>query len=236
MLVSRRKSFLSVLVGLAALSALGATSASALLPRFSASLRGTAESPTSFTLSGGTIGFHQESPYFQCRETKGTGSITGEKGGTVELVFKGCADSLGAECMNTATLGEIQSEAIPFVLAYTSKTSPVQVALVFNHKGGTFTAYKCGSASATTVRHAILSPIAPLNTVATSFTDTLEVTNLDEQTPTKNYTENNEAFENSFPEVQYGTGLWEAKFGLASKWSLGGLKHAGMAVEGSIEA
>jgi hypothetical protein len=237
MLISRCRSSLVALLALCAFAALGATSASAFLPRFSSTLRGTVESPTSFVLTG-SVELHGELPDdIECTSGKSVGSITGEKSGTIKFVFTGCtAGEFGTPCKSTSSKEErkIESETVPFVLAYTKMTSPVQVALDYNHKGGTLMTYICGSVE-TTVRHAILSPVTPLNTVAAKFTSKFEVSDTWTQMPTENFKENNEGREESFPEDSRETTGW-VKFGMAATATLGELKHAGTAVEGSIEA
>jgi hypothetical protein len=237
-LISKCRSILVALLALCAFAALGATSASAFLPRFSSTLRGTAESPTSFVLAGSVV-LHAELPdEVECNSGKSVGSITGEKSGTIKFVFKQCsAGEFGTACKSPGSKEErtIESETIPFVLAYTKTTSPVQVAIDYNHKGSTLMTYTCDSIE-TVVRHAILSPVTPLNTVATSFTSKFEISSLATQTPTENFKENNEGREESFPEYKHEpTGFW-VKFGMASTSTLSELKHAGKAVEGSIEA
>jgi hypothetical protein len=230
----RLKTTLVVLVAALAFGALAAASASATLPEFNP--RPTKIKPISFTIWGGEAVYHIEGSFdLSCREMKGTGSITTEKGGTVKLTFQKC--KLGfTSCWTTGETGEIVTESLPFSLVYTKKEPTKEVAIAFNHKGKTFTTFRCGGSGLTTIRGAMLGLATPINTLTKSFNTALGISSEGNQTPRENYTENLKEMEKSFPEVSWAEGGFTEKFGLSSVFQFIEFKQSGAPTEVKIEA
>jgi hypothetical protein len=224
------------LVAAVAVSVATATAASAALPEFSKAIRGTTGDPVTFTLKGGIAQLNVPNvENFSCGSSTGTGSITGAKSGTAKLTFHECGSALRRCQSPGAESGTIVTETLPFALVYTEKEPAKKVAIDFNRKGEKLVTFSCGL-NKWTVRHAILAPVTPINTLTKTFTTAFTVSN-GLQTPTENYNEELTGVEKSFPEISFNEGAYKAGFGLSSSIVLENMKQEGeLLPEGKIEA
>ncbi|HXN39544.1 MAG TPA: fibronectin type III domain-containing protein [Solirubrobacteraceae bacterium] len=193
--------------------------------------------PLKFTFTAGPSTIEMTSnTQIDCASGTGTGSFVGAKTGSAKLTFKECKLPAGLNiysCGSGQEAGVIVTEKLPITLVYTAKEPSKEVAVAFNYKGGTYTSFTCQSEEAV-VRHAILAPITPLNTLTKEFTVKFNTENRI-QTPRSNFNEELTGMESSFPEAAWFGGYSE-RFGWAAKTTLNSLKVNGASVEEQIEA
>jgi hypothetical protein len=167
--------------------------------------------PVSFTTSGGAVNAEMANfgTLVHCTASHGDGEITGTRSAVSSYVFTGCetqSGSLaGAKCQsNGASSGEITTGSIDAELVYISQARH-EVGMLLNPGGGTYIVFECGGESAEG-RGPFLSPIAPINKEATSFTATLSSSAFT-QTPDEYENGNGEKLK-AIPEGQRGSNGW----------------------------
>lgn len=134
--------------------------------------------PIDFTADGGPVtaelaGF---ATVVHCAGSKGEGVITGPRSTVSNYVFTGCKAQGGSEngspCESEdADAEEITAEAIEADLVYIDQ-SKHEVGMLLNPDGGVYMNFSCGG-EAVEASGPFLSPVGPINKVATSFTATL---------------------------------------------------------------
>lgn len=163
---------------IAALALAGApTQAKAASPVLEFVASGTAF-PIDFTATGGPVtaelaGFDS---VVHCSNSVGDGVITGPRSTVSNYFFTGCKAQGGThndqECKSEgADPEEIKAEAIEADLVYIDQAKH-QVGMLLNPDGGVYMNFECGGESVE-ASGPFLSPVGPINKVATSFTATL---------------------------------------------------------------
>jgi hypothetical protein len=131
-------------------------------------------SSTKFTAEGGevTAALNGFGTPVQCTGSEGEGEVTGPRSTISNYIFTGCAHG-AQECHTSgADPGEIWSiEHLKADLVYVDQAKH-EVDMLLNPDGGTYISFLCGAES---VRGfgSFLSPVDPINQLATTFTATL---------------------------------------------------------------
>ena len=141
-------------------AAVAAASASAALPEF------TAPFPKTFTVaSNGSLFETAKGTKVKCLSDVASGEVTGEKTGTIQIIFKECA-SKKVPC-NTPGVppGEIPTAMLSFTVGYINKSAtPREVGIdLLPSAGGPFMEYACGSAVNGIVIGSVIGRITPIN-------------------------------------------------------------------------
>jgi hypothetical protein len=167
--------------------------------------------PVSFTTSGGAVNAEMANfgTLVHCTASHGDGEITGTRSAVSSYVFTGCetqnGSHAGAKCQsNGASSGEITTGPIDAELVFISQARH-EVGMLLNPGGGTYIVFECGGESAEG-RGPFLSPIAPINKEATSFTATLSASAFT-QTPVEYENTNGEKLK-AIPEGKRGSNEW----------------------------
>jgi hypothetical protein len=135
--------------------------------------------PIGFTADGGPVtaelaGFNS---VVHCSDSVGDGVITGPRSTVSNFFFKGCEAEGGThnnqECKTdgAANAKEITAEAIQGDLVYIDQAKH-EVGMLLNPDEGVYMTFKCGG-ELVEASGPFLSPVGPINKVATSFTATL---------------------------------------------------------------
>jgi hypothetical protein len=134
--------------------------------------------PIGFTAEGGPVtaelaGFDS---VVHCSDSVGDGVITGPRSTISNFFFTGCKAQGGAhadqECVSEGADPEkITAEAIEADLVYIDQAKH-EVGMLLNPGEGVYMAFKCGG-ELVEASGPFLSPVGPINKVATSFTATL---------------------------------------------------------------
>ncbi len=139
----------------------------------------TSDFPVEFEADGGAVtavmaGFDTE---VHCTDSKGEGRIIGPRSTLSEYVFTGCKASSGSEegtgCKSAgASAEEIRTGTIEADLVYIDQAKH-EVGMLLNPGGGIYMNFQCGAGDSVNAHGPFLSPVGPINKVATSFTATL---------------------------------------------------------------
>ncbi len=131
--------------------------------------------PIPFEAEGGEVtaslaGF---TPVVHCSGSEGEGEITGPRSTLSNYLFSGCVAQGGAEngheCNSEgADPEEIATGTIAAELVYLNQAKH-EVAMLLNPSGGVYMDFECGGESVKATG-SFLSPVDPVNTLATSFT------------------------------------------------------------------
>ncbi len=131
--------------------------------------------PVGFTAGGGEVtaamtGFDT---VVHCAGSAGEGAITGPRAALASYAFSGCTtvggSAGGARCKSAgANLEEIRTGPIEAELVFISQTRH-EVGMLLNPHGGVYMDFECGGESVKAIG-SFLSPVGPLNQLATSFT------------------------------------------------------------------
>ena len=135
--------------------------------------------PIGFTADGGPVtaelaGFDS---VVHCTDSVGDGVITGPRSTVSNYFFTGCVAQGGThndqECKSegAANAKEITAEAIEADLVYIDQAKH-EVGMLLNPDEGVYMTFKCGG-ELVEASGPFLSPVGPINKVATSFTATL---------------------------------------------------------------
>ena len=133
--------------------------------------------PIPFNANGGevTAMLAEFDPIVQCSGSEGEGEITGLRSTVSNYVFTGCeaqdpgGPEDGHECKSEgANAEEIRSETIEAELVYVDQAKH-EVAMLLNPREGVYMDFECGGESVKATGP-FLSPVDPINKVATSFT------------------------------------------------------------------
>jgi hypothetical protein len=158
----------SALVAVLALSAVGASAASAALPEFTPStgvkLTGTAGAGLLETVTGTKV---------TCTASTNSGEITGVKTvSKVKVKFTGC-ESTGAKCNTTgAAVGELVTEELKATLGYLNAAKK-EVGLDFVPVGTKFIEFSCGTALVgVKVTGSVICRVTPVNVKSATATVT----------------------------------------------------------------
>lgn len=131
--------------------------------------------PIPFKADGGAVSARlaEFDPIVNCSGSEGEGEITGPRSTVSSYVFTGCVAQGGAENGNEcksagANAEEIKSEEIEAELVYVDQAKH-EVAMLLNPQEGVYMDFECGGETVK-ASGSFLSPVDPVNKVATSFT------------------------------------------------------------------
>jgi hypothetical protein len=131
--------------------------------------------PIPFEADGGAVSANlaEFDPIVQCSGSEGEGEITGPRSTVSSYVFTGCEAQGGAEdgheCKSEgANPEEIKTGAIDAELVYVNQAKH-EVAMLLNPQGGVYMNFACGGEPVKAMG-SFLSPVDPINKMATSFT------------------------------------------------------------------
>jgi predicted small secreted protein len=135
--------------------------------------------PVAFTAEGGAVtavlaGFDT---VVHCEASAGSGQITGPRSTLSSYVFTGCntqsGSESGRECQSTgAAPEEIRSGQIEADLVFINQFTR-QVGMLLAPHGGVYLSFECGGEAVRAIGP-FLSPVGPINQVASSFSATLD--------------------------------------------------------------
>jgi hypothetical protein len=131
--------------------------------------------PIPFEADGGEVSARlaEFEPIVNCSGSEGEGEITGPRSTLSNYVFTGCkaqgGEENGHECKSAgAKAEEIKTGTIEAELVYIDQAK-LEVAMLLNPKGGVYMDFECGGESVK-ASGPFLSPVDPINKVASSFT------------------------------------------------------------------
>ncbi len=135
--------------------------------------------PIPFEADGGEVSAEMSdfTSIVNCQASHGEGEITGARAAIAEYVFTGCAASGGADdgraCQSEgAAPGEIATELIDAELVFIDQATH-QVGMLLNPAGDEYMYFECGGEEVDAFG-SFLSPVGPIDQVATSFSALLQ--------------------------------------------------------------
>jgi hypothetical protein len=161
---SKLRSGFVLLAAMLALSAILSAAASAAKPEFEGPF------PNKFKYTGGATSFSNSQFTGSCLSSKGEGSFTSAKAGSIQITFTGCGLGSGTACTTKgAARGTIVSGSIPIAVGYLKRT-PKEVGLELNHGTALFAEFTCGGFTEEGgMRGALFGPLTPINTSTTTY-------------------------------------------------------------------